>query len=219
MVYTLSQQGARLMQMQQKKNSRREIKWSPRSVGEKLLLLDHYLEVTEFAVRLTEAARPSSGSLQWLGENVISLTKRDESIFEPDGIGFLKIGGRGLPFFLEWDRGGSSLGQISGKLRNYLDFMLYPEGWQGFFGSPRYPPVLIATPSQGRAELILAEAERLVRAMGQDFDKFIVLLTTHEELDQHGPLGPCWYRAGRVQKMELAWGKGISLLELMGVPA
>lgn len=212
LVYTAGRLGIYLIQLEQRKTGR-EIKWSDRGLGEKLLLLDHYLEVTEFAVKLTEEVRQQGGSLSWLGENVITLRKRDGSFFEPDGIGYISLDDRRLPFFLEWDRGGEGVFQLAGKFRNYIDLMTYPDGWRGNFS--KFPPILLATNTFTRVEKVMAEVDRLTRPLGESKAQFVVLLTTHDTLAKHGILGPCWWQVGRTEKKDVVWGSGLRLLDFV----
>lgn len=217
MVYTLDVQGARLLQMAYRKD-RREIRWSPRSVGEKLNFLDHYLGIANFAVNLTETVRERGGTLEWEGENTAAQTKKDGSTFEPDSIGYLTILERRLPFFLEYDLGTEEIRILGDKIRNYLAlYQQNQEGWQNYFSTKKFPPILIATTTLARVEKIVVGTGQFLNAAQVNPDDFVVLLATHEALQQHGILGPAWYWAGKSQKTDLNWGKGVSLLELMGI--
>lgn len=216
MIYALDQLGARLIQMDQQKRSNREIKWSPEMIGEKLLLLDHSLGVTEFGVRLTEAARswPGGGGLRWWGEQVLTLQKSDESHFNPDGMGIMRLDKHALGFFLEYDRGTETPAVVAHKLRNYIDYLRHPDAWRGQF--QRFPVVLIPTTTEERVEKVLIEGQHRLKLLGDD-ETLTVLVTTHEALEERGMLAPVWHRMGAVEKIDLAWGKGVSLPQVMGI--
>ncbi len=214
-VYTLDIQGSRLIQMEQKKRRHEDIKWSFKGVGEKLLLLDHSLGITEFGVNLVEATRawPDGGGLRWYGEHVLVLKKQDGTWFNPDGTGVLRLGKHGLAFFLEWDQGTEKPATVGQKVVNYIEFLRNPDEWRLQFR--RFPVILIPTTTPGRVEKILTETERRLRLLADD-EQIIVLVTTHDQLTQQGVLGQVWYRAGQTEKADLAWGKAISLPQLMG---
>jgi len=213
-IYTLDLLGARIIQMEQRKRNRRDIKWSFKGIGEKLLLIDHSLGITEFGVTLTEAAReyPGGGGLRWWGEHVLVLKKPDDSYFNPDGMGILRLDKAALGFFLEWDRGTETPAIVGHKVKHYIDYLRNPDAWRGQFS--RFPVVLIATTTEARVEKILVEAQRRLQLLSGD-ESLTVLVTTHEALSQQGVLNPVWHKAGATEKIDLAWGKGLSLPQMM----
>jgi len=217
-VYTLDLQGARILQMEQQKASRKDLKWSPRAVGERLLLLEHTLGITEFGVSLTHAARtwPGGGELRWFGEHVLVLTTPAGAQFNPDGLGMLRLAETGLAFFLEWDRGTETVPVVSSKVKTYLDYMRSPE-WRAEF--TRFPAVLIATTTFDRAEKLLIDAHRRLKALLAAEERLTVLITTHEQLTAQGGLGPVWFQVGATSKDDFHWRKGRALIDLMPAAA
>ncbi len=216
-IYTLDVQGARIVQMLQQAKTRKEIKWSPGSVGQTMLFMDHRLEVAEFAVRMAEAARGRRGTLQWIGEAMLDLTKRDGSRFEPDGMGVLKLNGHvPFPFFLEWDRGKEAIGVIGQKMRNYLDYLNYREGWSSHFSE--FPLLLfVTTGGDERLRNVMVETERQMRQVGASPDRFVAWMTTQARLDRHGMFGKVWYQAGKTPASDMMWEAGSALPDALRI--
>jgi hypothetical protein len=211
-VYVLDEQGARVIQMLHQAQGRKEIRWSPRSVGESILFMDHRLGVAEFMVSLTEATRRQGGSLQWTGEAMLNLSKRDGTSFRPDGGGIIKMtDSQFLQFFFEWDRGQETLKTIAGKIRNYLDFFNRPEAWKSRCAA--FPALLIVTTAGSeRLHNILAGTTRLMERLKVKPDMFRVWVANWADLEQGTILEPVWYQAGKTTAEEFTWKKGRALL-------
>ncbi len=217
-VYLLDEQGARIIQMLNQAKGRKEIHWSPRSVGESILFMDHRLGVTEFAVSLTEAARRQDGTVGWTGEAMLNLPKRDGTSFRPDGGGNIHLNsGHTMQFLFEWDRGQETLETIAGKIRNYLDLLNHPNAWRK---SPHstFPVLLIVTTADSkRLDNILDKTQQQMQRLQVGPDRFRVLAANWADLERGKMFDPVWYHVGRTSAKELTWKKGRSLLEVMDI--
>ncbi len=213
-VYTLEGQGVRLIQMEQQKDSPEAIHWSPLTVGQKLLRLDHYLAITEFGVQLSHAARtwPGGGELRWYGEHTLTLPAGDG--FTPAGLGLLRLEQTGLAFFLEWDRGVDPLPVVAGQVKSYVDYLRTPAAWQGQF--TRFPTVLIAMSSPERAEAVAVAVGDRLKGWLTANEKLNVLVTAQAKLGEQDGWGSVWLPAGEAAP---AWERGVALPEWMKPPA
>ena len=127
------------------------------------------------------------------------------------------MGELGLAFFLEWDRGTETVPVVGGKVKNYVDYLRTPAAWRGQFN--RFPVVLIATTTFDRAEKLLIDAHRRLKALLAAEERLTVLITTHEQLTAQGGLGPVWFQVGATSKDDFHWRKGRALFDLMPAAA
>lgn len=165
--------------------------------------LAHALGLNEFAVQLILATRQTRLRLEWVGK-LMTLTRADGSVFEPDGVGILSKADCNRPFFVEWRQGQETDANVARRVQSYLDLSSHPASWQQL-SQDSFPPLLFITLS-GPAQLHTAVAS-LPPTTG-----LAVWWAAWSDLEQQGVLTDVFYQVGPA-----GFTSPASLLQVVGM--
>ncbi|MYK69166.1 MAG: hypothetical protein F4020_06365, partial [Gammaproteobacteria bacterium] len=155
----------------------------------------HQLGLNSAVAWLASKARAGGGQLAACRNEAQSTSRfrhgGGTSWVRPDASGVLVLGGRALPFLLEYDRGTLDSGDFRAKLAGYGRYYA-GDAWRHDFDEA---PGLLFVCSDGRAEERVARA---VRRFGEGSGSPLPVLLTTDQLrewsagSRGGLLGPVW---------------------------
>jgi len=160
------------------------------------LFVRHALTAADFHCALVHAARSHDGHCcpveWWQGEHVAETSFSDrgkELLLRPDGYVRYQAGDDIHHLLVEIDLATMSIPRLRAKLERYRAY-LHSGAWRDRY--PVFPKLLLLTSSHDRIDDLYQQLDPA--------PEFLLLATSHTDLQQHGPLAAIWQQphlAGR----------------------